>query len=182
MLNKAQVYEKAELAKSRQRAMVNSTDPRDHANAEVYRLAAQEWIDVALSMPSPNAVENVGKPPFNPQTHIDRLVGRWRSYVNSGVQHDSIDAMTGSALDELVAGDRLRRRAAQLQAEGLAYPEAIAKAKDEADRAKARAQQKGKHKPAEVLADDDPRRFVDPDAIEAVVADFRQAFGLLANQ
>ncbi len=83
MVTKTQVYEHMQVARSRFHALRDSDSPTDRANAEAYRLAAQEWQEVALAL----------GPTFDPTTHLARLDIRWRHYVQTGQAHDSIDQL-----------------------------------------------------------------------------------------
>jgi len=80
--------------------MLGSENVNDRANAEVYRLATQEFQEVALAM------NHEG---FNPATHLERLRARWNVYVATGKQHDNIDSLQVIGLQAVIAEDRRRR-------------------------------------------------------------------------
>ncbi len=80
--------------------MMGSDNKSDQANAEVYRLATQEYQEIALVMNSPE---------FNPASHLERLRARWNVFVTTGKPHDNIDAFQAMHLKAVVAEDRKRR-------------------------------------------------------------------------
>lgn len=195
MITKAECYERQQQSASLYRSMKESGNAEDVANAEAYRLASQQWAEVAAAMPG---VERGGsasnmlqsREVWDAQSHIDSLMERWRKYLDTGKGHDDVGMMMLNNQQTFIKDDRVRRRMAILQSEAMkqrkdmSLIDARIVALDEWDKGKAAwvkeakqaihpATQKGGEIPL-----DDPRRFVDPNAIVGVLNEFRHVLGL----
>lgn len=100
MVSKATIYEMLQTCHSRYRAMSSSENPNDRANAEVWRLATQEFQEIALVMNTPE---------FNPASHLERLRARWNVFATTGKPHDNIDSFQAHHLQAIIDEDRRLR-------------------------------------------------------------------------
>ena len=133
--------------------MLDSDDPVVIANAEVYRIATQEWQDVARSM---------GSDTFDAQYHLDSIMSRWNRYVATGKQEGSIEEVQENVLGNFVAEDRAARARARKRSGLLPEPEP----------------KKVKAKDGDEIGPDDPRNYINPSAIVGIINQFRLAFGI----
>ena len=156
MVTKTQVYEHMQVARSLFHALRDSDSPTDRANAEAYRLATQEWQEVALALDTAKA----GGTPFDATIHLARLDIRWRHYLQTGQSHDSIDQLLR---------EHARQNSAVPPPEEASLPAPLG----------SKGAKKGKLATAVAeLAPDDPRRHVTVRMMNAIVDEFRQAFDM----
>lgn len=169
MVSKVEVYQRLETTHSLYRAMLGSGNPSDLANAEAYRLATQEWQEVALALDAQKA----GTQPFNPEIHLARIRSRWMKYVNTGVPHDSIDELLKRHAQEnekFLWRRSVEQRRLAIEKGEKNPPTELPKPSFDAPKPK-------KGKPAE-LPPGDPRHHINPMIIQGILNEFRQAFDL----
>jgi hypothetical protein len=186
VITKAECYERQVQCNSLYRAMLHSGSPVDAANAETYRLASQEWGEIAAAMPGTERHASASamldsREIFDPQRHIDNIQARWDHYLRTGKGHDDMESMTSGHQQQMIKEDRIRRRMATFPF--LAPVDARVQALSEWDNGKEQWVKDARKAiaslgPGSDRSPDDRRRFVNQHAINMVLNEFRFVLGL----